>query len=66
MVVTQSRDNLGRVVQYEYDGSGRLWKVTDPAGGLTAYTYNGVHLMTTITDARRRPAEPAQCQDLLR
>ncbi|MFN8635252.1 MAG: RHS repeat-associated core domain-containing protein [Chloroflexota bacterium] len=37
--VTQARDNLGRTVTYEYT-SGYLTRVTDPAGGVTEYTYD--------------------------
>ena len=33
--VTQARDNIGRTVGYQYDASGRLWKVTDPGSGTT-------------------------------
>lgn len=31
-LITQARDNLGRVVTYQYDAQLRLWKVTDSAG----------------------------------
>jgi RHS repeat-associated protein len=42
-----------RSVQYEYDGTGRLWKVTDREGQVTTYGYNGTsQRLTTITDAR--------------
>jgi RHS repeat-associated protein len=42
-----------RVVSYQYDGSGRLWKVTDREGKTTTHTYDGsTHRLTTITDAR--------------
>ena len=36
-------DPMGRVWRYEYDGEGNLWKVIDPAGRVTTYTY------TTLT-----------------
>ena len=42
-----------RVVTYQYDGSGRLWKVTDREGKTTTYTYDGTsHRIATITDPR--------------
>jgi YD repeat-containing protein len=50
--ITQATENIGRTVGYEYDGSGRLWKVTHPASGATEYTYDGSHRMLTIEDAR--------------
>jgi len=38
---------------YTYYGSGRLWKVTDPNGGMTEYTYDGLsNRMVTLKDAR--------------
>ena len=47
------RDNIGRVVTYNYDDQGRLTRVTDPMGGVTEYTYGGVFTrMLTIKDAR--------------
>ena len=33
--VTQAQDHTGRVVGYQYDPLGRLWKVTDPENGIT-------------------------------
>jgi YD repeat-containing protein len=39
-------------VAYTYDAAGRLWKVTDPNGGVTTYTYDVSHRMLTITNAR--------------
>jgi YD repeat-containing protein len=39
-------------VGYTYDSSGRLWKVTDPEGGITEYTYDAAHRMLTLKDAR--------------
>jgi RHS repeat-associated protein len=50
--ITQARDNIGRTVNYEYDTSGRLWRVTDPNGGITEYTYDTLNRMRTIKDAR--------------
>ena len=50
--VTQAQDNIGRTVQYVYDGSGRLSQVTDANLGVWQYGYNGSDQMTTITDAR--------------
>jgi RHS repeat-associated protein len=42
-----------RVVTYEYDGNGRLWKVTDREDKVTTFGYDGsTHRLTTITDAR--------------
>ena len=46
------RDNIGRVVSYDYDDKGRLTKVTDPVGGVTEYTYDISDRMLTIKDAR--------------
>ncbi|MGB9430062.1 MAG: RHS repeat-associated core domain-containing protein [Gammaproteobacteria bacterium] len=40
--VTQITDDSGRSVNYAYDSSGRLIKVTYPDGGIEQYTYNGV------------------------
>lgn len=42
-----------RVVTYQYDGSGRLWKVTDRNNKTTTYTYDGTsQRLATIPDAR--------------
>ena len=42
-----------RVVTYQYDGGGRLWKVTDRNNKTTTYTYDGTsQRLATITDAR--------------
>ncbi|MFC5054308.1 RHS repeat-associated core domain-containing protein [Saccharothrix xinjiangensis] len=49
--VTSAEDILGRTVRYTYHASGHLATVTDPAGGVTAYTYADGNLHT-ITDAR--------------
>ena len=50
--VTKAKDNIGREVNYAYDGSGRLWKVTDANNGVTEYTYDLSHRMTSVKDAR--------------
>ncbi len=50
--VTKAKDNIGREVNYTYDGSGRLWKVTDANGAVTEYTYDSSHRMLTVKDAR--------------
>ena len=49
--VTQVKDNTGRVVTYEYDEKGRLFKITDPMNGKTEYTYDD-NLLKTIKDSR--------------
>jgi YD repeat-containing protein len=49
--ITQATDNIGRTVTYDYS-SGRLWKVTGAAVGITEYTYDSSHRMLTIEDAR--------------
>ncbi len=42
-----------RTVTYQYDTSGRLWKVTDREGKTTTFAYDGTSArMATITDAR--------------
>jgi YD repeat-containing protein len=42
-----------RTVTYQYDTSGRLWKVTDREGRTTTFGYDGTSArMATITDAR--------------
>jgi RHS repeat-associated protein len=42
-----------RSVTYQYDGSGRLWKVTDRESQTTTFTYDGSsHRLATITDPR--------------
>jgi len=42
------------VVSYTYDALGRLWTVTDVAGGVTTYTYNSADRMLTHGSARHR------------
>src|SRR5207244_2072592 len=46
-------DNIGRSVGYTYDGSGRLYQVTDAKGGVTTFTYNAQNQMLTIQDTRQ-------------
>jgi RHS repeat-associated protein len=42
-----------RAVTYEYDASGRLWKVTDREGKTTTYTYDGTsQRLATVTNGR--------------
>jgi RHS repeat-associated protein len=42
-----------RTVTYQYDGSGRLWKVTDRENHTTTYTYDGTSSrIATIADGR--------------
>ena len=54
--ITQATDNLGRTVTYTYNsptnGFGRLMSVTDVNGGVTAYTYDSLSRMLTVTDPR--------------
>ena len=46
-----------RTVTYQYDASGRLWKVTDREGKTTTLTYDGTAgRLATITDARAHVA----------
>jgi len=47
-LITQVKDNIGRTVSYTYDGSTRLWKVTDPLNQVTEYTYDADHRMTAV------------------
>ncbi|MBI1896903.1 MAG: Ig-like domain-containing protein, partial [Acidobacteria bacterium] len=54
--IVEARDNIGRIVKYEYGGfyGNVLTKVTDPDGGVTEYTYttDGNARMLTVRDAR--------------
>jgi RHS repeat-associated protein len=50
--IIQAKDNANRTVGYQYDGSGRLWKVTDPMNGVTEYTYDASHRMLTLKDPK--------------
>jgi RHS repeat-associated protein len=46
-----------RTVVYQYDTSGRLWKVTDRESQTTTFTYDGTSArIATITDARNHVA----------
>ncbi|MFJ3793384.1 RHS repeat-associated core domain-containing protein [Kitasatospora sp. NPDC090091] len=49
--ITKAEDNLGRTVGYTYTADGHLETVTNPAGGVTRYTYESGR-MKTITDPR--------------
>ncbi|GAA2808641.1 hypothetical protein GCM10010505_38540 [Kitasatospora aburaviensis] len=49
--ITRAEDNLGRTVGYTYTADGHLETVTNPAGGVTRYTYESGR-MKTITDPR--------------
>ncbi len=45
-------DNQNRVTTFFYDGSNRIWKMTDPAGRNSTYTYDPTSgLLSTYTDA---------------
>ncbi len=46
--ITQLKDSLGRIVSYEYDTRGRLWKVTEPNGGATEYAYDDSNRLLTV------------------
>ena len=49
--IDQAKDNSGRTVIYTYDGTGRLFTVTDPNLKVTEYGYeDGSQRMTTIKD----------------
>ncbi len=50
--ITVATDNMGRTVNYDYDSSGRLVRVTNPTGGITEYTYDAAHRMLTVKDPR--------------
>jgi RHS repeat-associated protein len=46
-----------RAVTYQYDATGRLWKVTDREGKTTTFAYDGTSArIATITDARSHVA----------
>ncbi|MFI5533239.1 RHS repeat-associated core domain-containing protein [Kitasatospora sp. NPDC051853] len=49
--IIKAEDNLGRTVTYTYTADGHLETVTNPAGGITRYTYESGR-MKTITDPR--------------
>ena len=48
--ITQVTDNSGRTVSYSYDAYGRLTTVTDPAGGVTKYTWAACTNSVTCTE----------------
>jgi RHS repeat-associated protein len=51
--LTSVTDWTSRVVGFQYDGSGRLWKSTDRASQITTYGYqDATSWLATITDAR--------------
>lgn len=52
--VTTSTDALTRVTTFEYDPFNRLKKVTDPANGVTLYTYDGNGNLLTVKDAKNQ------------
>jgi RHS repeat-associated protein len=47
--ITQVTDNSGRTLTYSYDANGRLTSVTNPAGGVTSYTWAPCPTQTAIT-----------------
>jgi RHS repeat-associated protein len=47
--ITQVTDNSGRTLTYSYDTNGRLTTVTNPAGGVTSYTWAPCPTPTTMT-----------------
>jgi RHS repeat-associated protein len=50
-VVSSVSDPDGRTVSYSYDPiTGDLLQVTDAGGGVTSYTYDSNHLLTSVTD----------------
>jgi len=60
-VITEMTDVIGRTTTYTYDysadpGTGRLVSVTNPAGGVTRYTYDAQGRMTSIIDPRGNTA----------
>src|SRR5438034_1452551 len=71
--ITQAQDNIGRTVQYVYDGpglTGRLSQVTDANLGVWQYGYNASNQTTTIRDARNilylRAGEYAKAENAYR
>jgi YD repeat-containing protein len=54
-LIAQIKDNIGRTVTYEYGEFFHLTRVTDPAGGVTEYTYTpgqSMGQLLTVKDAR--------------
>jgi RHS repeat-associated protein len=55
-LIAQIKDNSGRTVTYEYGEFFHLTRVTDPAGGVTEYTYTpgqSIGQLVTVKDARQ-------------
>jgi RHS repeat-associated protein len=50
--ITAITDNVGRTVKYDYDGNGRLWKVTDQNNEVEAYTYDANGRLYEVFDKR--------------
>lgn len=48
---------MTRVTTFEYDAFNRLKKVTNPATGVTEYTYDGNGNLLTVTVSRPRVRE---------
>src|SRR5262249_32101625 len=48
--INQAKDNSGRTVTYVYDGTGRLFTVSDPNLKVTEYGYDTSQRMKTIKD----------------
>ena len=45
-------DPVGRMLQFGYDTSSRVVKMTDPAGGVYLYTYSGTQLTDNLTGVK--------------
>jgi len=45
-------NKAGQIRTLEYDGHGRLWRLTTPEQGTTTYSYYGDDTLNTTTDAR--------------
>src|SRR5439155_19180449 len=54
--VTDWQTPTARVISYRYDAANRLNRVTDRAGGLTQYTYDGNGRLATIVDPNNNTA----------
>lgn len=52
LAITEYDDGKGIVARMEYDGEGRLTKLTDPNGLVTSYTYDRVGRPTSRSDIR--------------
>lgn len=52
LTVTEYDDGKGIVARMEYDGEGRLTKLTDPSGQTTTYTYDRIGRPTSRDDIR--------------